>query len=262
MAKPVSFGPELAAIIDKAYGAADVADSRAKVLATAAPVPGSSIVDLGCGPGHMTKLLGEAVGPTGIVDGIDLSQDMLAIANRKCAALPQVSHQMGDILKLPFDDDAFDHAIAMQALSYVEDLGRAFDEIRRVLKPHGRLIILDTDYGSLVWQSTDRTRMARVLAAYDEHCVWPDLPRTLPERLKVAGWTVDTVSAVPMLATKLTPDTLIHGVIKLWRNYVVMHELIETEEADAWLAEQLQRSDAGTFFFSLDRYIFSAKPAV
>ena len=56
-----------------------------------------------------------------------------------------------------------------------------------MLRPGGRLLVLDTDWDSIVWHSSDRERMERVLAAWNEHLADPYLPRRLPGLLRAAG---------------------------------------------------------------------------
>jgi hypothetical protein len=56
-----------------------------------------------------------------------------------------------------------------------------------VLRPGGRVLVLDTDWDSIVWRSSDEERMARVLAAWEQHLVDPHLPRTLRGSLERAG---------------------------------------------------------------------------
>ena len=70
------------------------------------------------------------------------------------------------------------------------DLETAFAELHRVLRAGGRLLILDTDWDSLVWNTRDRERQERVLRAWDEHLAHPHLPATLTPLLRGAGFEV------------------------------------------------------------------------
>lgn len=62
----------------------------------------------------------------------------------------------------------------------------------RVLRPGGRAAVVSTDWKSIIWHSSDAGRMEKILAAFAEHCVYADLPRTLGVKLKSAGFTSAT----------------------------------------------------------------------
>lgn len=98
---------------------------------------GAPIADLGCGPGHVAAwLAGRGVPAV----GIDLSPGMIAVGRRE---YPQVEFRTGDILGLPAADGEFGAAIAFYSIIHLEpgELRRAFAEIRRVLRPHGLLLV-------------------------------------------------------------------------------------------------------------------------
>ncbi|MGV9796596.1 class I SAM-dependent methyltransferase [Mycobacterium sp. NPDC003449] len=109
---------------------------RPAMLALAGDVAGRRILDAGCGTGALAAALS---GRGAIVTGIDASAGMLAVARRRLgedAALHVVD--LGD--PLPFDADAFDDIAASLVLHYLQDWGPTLTEMRRVLKPGGRLI--------------------------------------------------------------------------------------------------------------------------
>jgi arsenite methyltransferase len=79
---------------------------------------------------------------------IDTSETMLARARRRDAP---VEYGVGDALALPFPDEHFGVAVCTQVYEYVEDIAAALTEARRVLRAGGRLLVLDTDWDSIVW---------------------------------------------------------------------------------------------------------------
>lgn len=99
--------------------------------------PGARVLDACCGTGDLA-IEAERQGAT--VTGIDFSEPMLARARRKSATVEWVQ---GDLLALPFDDGSFDAATVGFGVRNVSDLGVALGELRRVLRPGGRLAILE-----------------------------------------------------------------------------------------------------------------------
>ena len=98
---------------------------------------GAPIADLGCGPGHVAAWL---AGREVATIGIDLSPAMIAVGRRD---YPQVEFRVGDLLELPATDGEFGAAIAFYSIIHLEpgELPRAFEEIRRVLRPRGLFLV-------------------------------------------------------------------------------------------------------------------------
>jgi len=99
--------------------------------------PGDRVLDACCGTGDLA-IAAEREG--GVVTGLDFSPGMLERARRKSDTVTWVE---GDLLALPFDDDAFDSATVGFGVRNVADLEAALAELRRVLRPGGRLAILE-----------------------------------------------------------------------------------------------------------------------
>jgi SAM-dependent methyltransferase len=107
--------------------------------------PGEAVLDLGCGAGFDTFMAAFAVGPQGCVAGIDLSPEMLAIAElgRAEARLTNVEFREAAVEALPFPDASFDIALSNGVLNLIPDKPAALREVFRVLKPGGRLQACD-----------------------------------------------------------------------------------------------------------------------
>ncbi|MFD7321551.1 class I SAM-dependent methyltransferase [Streptomyces sp. NPDC059875] len=109
---------------------------RPAMVALAGDVAGRRILDAGCGSGPLTAALRDR---GAVVTGIDASAGMLELARRRLG--DDVALHVVDLRdRLPFADGAFDDVVASLVLHYLEDWGPTLAELRRVLRPGGRLI--------------------------------------------------------------------------------------------------------------------------
>lgn len=109
-----------------------------KLAARAAVGPGDRVLDAACGTGDLA--IADKKAGAGRVTGLDFSEKMLLRARRKA---PELDWVQGDMLALPFADETFDAATVGFGVRNVADLELALRELRRVLKPGGRLAILE-----------------------------------------------------------------------------------------------------------------------
>ena len=258
MTTTLQFDAELAGRLERTYATPDVSATRIAVFRAAAPRSGERGIDVGCGPGYLTRELALAVGAEGAIVGIDLSDPMLELAARRCDGLSQVRLSNADVRALPVGEGELDFACALQVYAYVRELDEALADLRRALRPGGRAVILDTDFSGVVWQSDDRERMQRVMRAFDAHVAWPDLPRILPERLARAGFELARCEAVPFVTTAYHPNTYVYGAARFIQEFVRRNAGVAEEEAQAWLDEfdALERRRA--FFYATNRFMFTA----
>jgi ubiquinone/menaquinone biosynthesis C-methylase UbiE len=198
------------------------------------------------------------VGPNGRACGIDISEDMLAMSRKRCADKPWTEFKKSDATNLPYPDGSFDAAVSTQVYEYVADIPQALAELYRVIRPGGRVVVLDTDYDSLVIYTESQARMERVLSAWNEHFVHAGLPRTLSRQLRDAGFTVRQRDVIPMFNPEYRENTFGRGALGIMATFVVGRKGVSQEEANAWLAEFAELDKEGKFFFSLNRYLFVA----
>ncbi|AYV77759.1 MAG: hypothetical protein Edafosvirus1_90 [Edafosvirus sp.] len=117
--------------------------------------PGDHVLDLGCGPASDTISLAQVVGKTGKVVGIDCDNEMIKLANQRAIDANVndfVTHQVHMIhgsTKLPFEDNTFDACRSERVFQHLVDPKNALLELVRVTKPGGKIIIMDTDWGSI-----------------------------------------------------------------------------------------------------------------
>ncbi len=110
---------------------------------------GDTVVDLGCGAGIELCIAAESVGPRGRVIGIDMLDEMLTLARKAAGEMGErlgysnIELHNGLLEELPLPDDSADIIISNCVINLTEDKRRTFEEIRRVLRPGGRLVVAD-----------------------------------------------------------------------------------------------------------------------
>jgi ubiquinone/menaquinone biosynthesis C-methylase UbiE len=118
--------------------------TRARLRAVLEPRPGERVLELGPGTGYYTVELAGWLDPGGQLDLFDLQQEMLDHTMRRVQAAgvttPVVPTQ-GDATALPYPDGTFDGVVLTTVLGEIPDQEAALREIRRVLKPDGRLVV-------------------------------------------------------------------------------------------------------------------------
>jgi ubiquinone/menaquinone biosynthesis C-methylase UbiE len=111
--------------------------------------PGTSLLDVGCGPGTITADLADLVAP-GAVTAVENAPDVLSVA-RAANRAPGTVFVVSDVHTLGFTDDTFDVVHAHQVLQHVVDPVQALREMRRVCAPGGVVGVRDSDYGAFTW---------------------------------------------------------------------------------------------------------------
>ncbi|WP_238164596.1 methyltransferase domain-containing protein [Kribbella pittospori] len=254
----LQFDPEVSRQMETMYTTPDVIEQRRVVRTALALRPGDRVLDVGVGPGLLAEEMAAEVGPSGRICGIDISDSMLAIASARADVPggPGIELELASADRIPHASESFDVVVSTQVFEYIDDVPPALDEVRRVLRPAGRVVLLDTDWGSVVWRSTDNGRMGRVLTAFEDHLADPHLPRTLAGVLDKSGFTVTHRQVVPILNAGYDQHTYSAGLIDIVGDFVPGHGEVTAEEAQAW-ADDLRSLGAG-YFFSLNRYLFVA----
>lgn len=122
---------------------AQLEPAQSAMLEMASLAPGERVLDVACGTGLVSFRAGKLVGREGAVVGTDISEGMIEAARRQAAqnGMANVSFERCDAEDLPFDDGTFDVALCALGLMYVPEPMRALREMRRLLKPGGRIAV-------------------------------------------------------------------------------------------------------------------------
>ena len=254
----ITYDEREARATDRVYLTPDIVKQRMRTLDALQLKAGDSVLDVGCGTGLLSHDMAQLVGSIGSVLGIDLSPDMLRLAEGRCAELPQVSFKLGNIEAIEAQSASFDAIASTQVLLYVAELAMALAEMHRVLKPGGRLVVIETDWRGTVLSSADETLTRRILAAWDSAVPSPNLPPTLGALLAAAGFVALKVEAFPILNTSYTPGNFSHGMAKGFARHAAKEGAISETEEKAWLADLERLGKEGAYFFCINRFLFTA----
>jgi ubiquinone/menaquinone biosynthesis C-methylase UbiE len=210
--------------------------------------PGKSALEIGCGMGRESEAMAAQVGPTGRVVGLDASRELIAqaIARTQSLGLPLV-YQVGDAHALDFPDNSFDCARAERVLQHLAEPAKALSELVRVVKPGGRLSVLEPDWESVSVGGVD-VEVTRAVVRYKTDVLVTNgtIGRDL-RRLLVEAGCVDvsvemgavTFGQFPMAANVMSLRQSLDGARdKGW---------ITQAAADAWWAELEEQERGGKF---------------
>jgi arsenite methyltransferase len=251
----LAFSDDAAEKLIAAYSTRDLVRQREATLQRLSLSPGERVIDIGCGPGFLCESMAAAIGPTGRVVGIDISEDLIDFATKHKSA-NCIEYRVGTATALPVDAGQLDVAVSTQVLEYVADTDVALCEIARVLRQGGRAFIVDTDFDSWVWHAGDADRMARIMQGWEMHCADPRLPRTMVPRLRAAGLKIMGVEGYPIVNTTYHPGDFSYGLTRLIADFLLTRGFDRTV-LDGWLADLSATEQRNSSFFSLNRYFFS-----
>ena len=254
----VVFDESAARKTDRAYLTPDVVRQRMRTLEALQLKAGEFVLDVGCGTGLLTHDMATLVGAGGRVVGIDVSPDMLALAERRCADLPQVHLKNSKAESLPEESDGFDAVTCTQVLLYVPDVAAALAEMHRVLKPGGRIAIIETDWRGTVLNSFDDSLTRKIISGWDNTVSSPNLPVRLGPLMKAQGFSTISVSAFPILNTNCTSGNFSFGMLEQFARHAREQGAVSAAESEAWLDDLQQKGGEGSYFFCVNRFVFTA----
>jgi len=235
----------------------DQAQANRSVRDVLAPQPGERLLEVGSGTGLLCRLMAGHVAPGGCIIGVDISTGFNAIArelNDISDTVGWVQFSTGKAEQLPFPPNSFDGAWAARLMLHAAEPGTTVAEMLRVIRPGGRVVLMDWDFETVVVDHPDRELTRRVLHWRNDHHGGDNWSgRKLLARLIAAGLKTPSVTPVTVVAR----DESAALTLSLWRAAEIARDAgaITSGEHDAWVAELKARLDDGAFFASMVYFV-------
>lgn len=223
--------------------------------------PAAQVLEVGCGTGAMMRFLARRRDFSGTGLGVDQSPVLIDAAKKYArdeAVADRVDFRVGDAHSLDLPGDTFDAVIAHTLISHVTDPAEVIDEMARVVKPGGTVVIFDGDYSSLTYGCPDhdlgqRMDAALATATFNNPLIMRDLPRLLPE----LGLVIH--EAWGDAVVEIGGGSFFRSFAETYAPAVINAGLVPADAVESWLKAQLQAMDEGRFFGACNYYTYMAR---
>ncbi|MFK4065742.1 methyltransferase domain-containing protein [Streptomyces sp. NPDC029674] len=238
----------LLAVLDAADQMPSAARLRARSYELLSLVPGSTVVDVGCGAGRAVAELAER----GIhAVGVDPDPWMLAAARKRW---PDAELQEAGAEALPFADGSVRGYRADKVFHVLREPGRAVAEARRVLCPGGRIVLVGQDWDAIMIDSADATLTRTIVHARADLLSTPRAGRQYRSLLLTGGFDDVTVE----VHTHVFTDPAMLSLLARLAEPVCASGAVSRDQVDEWLAEQRRRAETGRFLVAIPFFVAAA----
>ena len=221
---------------------------------------GMQVLDVGCGPGTGTIALAEHLGPAGRVVGVD--RDPVMVSEAAAAAVnagvaDRVRHRVADATALPFANGEFDACTSERLLQHLPPpaAAQAFAEMARVVRPEGRLVIVDTDWASLTVDAPEPAVEREIVFSHTLRFANPYSGRQL-RRLAVANGLED-------VTCETFPGELAYDDVRLLLAGAEQLSLacgrLRPDSWHRWHAALFEANAAGALFAQVSRVVVAGR---
>ncbi|MER5796208.1 methyltransferase domain-containing protein [Streptomyces sp. NPDC001980] len=238
----------LLAVLDAADQMPDATRLRARSYELLSLVPGSTVVDVGCGAGRaVAELTGRGVHAV----GVDPSPRMLAAARERWT---EAEFREAAAEDLPFADGSVRGYRADKVFHLLREPGRAVAEARRVLRPGGRIVLVGQDWDAIMIDSDDAALTRTIVHARADLLGTPRAGRQYRSLLLADGF--DDV-AVEVHTSVFTDPALLSLLARI-AEPACADGAVGRDRVDGWLAEQRRRAETGRMLIAIPFFVASA----
>jgi len=243
--------PERFAVYEKIF---KYSPAHEQLLAPAGFENGQVVVDYGCGPGAMAVELARRVGPEGHVHGVDINAQFVVRARERAeqeGVGDRVTVHRIDSHGIPLEDAIADRVLCKNVLEYVDDPLATLQDIRRVLKPGGKVHATDSDWGFLIAEPLSAEDTAELMAAASHAFRTPAIGRKLYGLCRAAGFNEIAVRVVGIADTSGARA----GILNNMANYARDGGTLPEARLNQLMAAIEAGVEDGTYLFVLPQFL-------
>lgn len=240
--------------LDEGNNIPDIRASKPVILDGLHLRGGETVLDAGCGMGADVIEIAQRVGPTGRVIGIDVSEVMIAEAQRRTASLGlSIEVEVGDAQQLRFPDGMFDACRTERMLEHVPDAERALTELVRVTRPGGCLAVFDFDLDTVVIDNPYRDTTRAVVRSFSDSIRHGWIGRQLPRLFQEQGLTAIQVAPRTIRIGYEFAQLLLGGHL----TRAQQEGVLAPAALERWWRQLEAAEQAGTFYMAFTAFIVS-----
>ncbi len=226
-------------------------DGQARLLEPSELGAGQVVLDIGAGPGFFASGLAGLVAPGGQVHGVDINRRFVDDANARFVDDPRLQFHHVTDHRLPFGDATFDRVVCKNVLEYVPDIMATLSEIHRVLKPGGRMQVIDSDWGCVIVEPWAPQTVYRFFEAAAPAFNEPYVGR------RIAGMMADAGFGQVLVRMSPFADQSGRGlhVLRNMAGYINTFGTLPAAEVDALLDQVEGALENNRFLFCLPQFL-------
>ena len=210
---------------------------------------GDTIIDVGCGAGHLLTHLAKAVGVNGKIYGLDPSEAQIEQAQNRCSEFVNIKYIKRNADESQLRTDSCHSVTSRQALEYVPDLEPALDEITRILKPGGAFVNVSILWDHLKFHGADERLNRQIHEAFRAHCSHQMLPMELPGKLERRGFKNIKDRSLAFVITRRDGNSPARYSEAVMANFALTQGVSQEEVSD-WKYQLEKAEQQGRFGFT------------